>query len=82
MPDPGLGGIAILFLQPAAYDALIPWTRWKDENALDEMVVPYVEAGYPGPLPLRLVAEIISVEITEDPNSLAAHIRKIHETAG
>lgn len=78
---PPNGGIAILILQPAAYDALIPWTRWKDEKALREMVVPYVEAGYPGPLPLCLVAEIMSLEITEDPKSLAAHLRKNRATA-
>ncbi len=79
---PPNGGVAILILQPTAYNVLIPWTRWKDENALREMVVPHVEAGHPGPLPLRLVAEIISVEITEDAGSLAARLRKISETRG
>jgi len=74
--------IAILILQLEAHDSLIPWTKWKEENALSEMVVPYVEAGYPGPLPLRLVAEIITVEITEDPQSLVAILRKAHETVG
>ena len=78
---PPNGAIAILILQPTVYDALIPWTMCKEENALSEMVVPYVEAGYPGPLPLRLVAEIMSVEITEDPKSLAAVLRKVHEPA-
>jgi hypothetical protein len=60
--------IAILILKPEAYGALMPWTRWKEEKAWSEMVVPYVEAVYPGPLPLCLVSEIISVEITEDPH--------------
>lgn len=77
---PPNGGIAILILQPNVYDVLIPWTLWKEENALREMVVPHVETGYPGPIPLNLVEEIISVEITEDPKSLAAQLRKIHET--
>ena len=77
---PPNGAIAILILRPAAYETLIPWTKWKDENVLSEMVVPHVEAGYPGPLPLRLVEEIISIEITEDTQSFAAQLRKIHET--
>lgn len=80
--DPPNGGIAILILKPEAYDNLIPWTLWKEENALGEMVVPYVEAGYPGAIPLDLVEEIISVELNEDPKSLAAQFRKIHETKG
>jgi hypothetical protein len=79
---PPNGAIAILVLRPEAFDTLIPWTKWKDENALSEMVVPHVEAGYPGPLPLRLIEEIISIEITEDPQSFAAQLRKVHETVG
>jgi hypothetical protein len=79
---PPNGAVAILILQASAYDSLIPWTRCKEENALSEMVVPYVEAGYPGSLALRLVAEIMSVEITEDPQSLAAMLRKVHEPSG
>lgn len=72
---PPNGAIAVLFVSPAAYDELVPWTRWKDENASSEMVVPHVEVGYPGPLPLRLVDEVISIELKEDPHSLAARLR-------
>jgi hypothetical protein len=58
------------------YDDLVPWTIWKEKRDFNEMIVPHVEVGYPGPLPLRLVGEIISVEITEDPQSHAALLRK------
>lgn len=68
-------------LKSEVYDALVPWTKWKEDQAWSEMVVPYVEAGYPGPLPFRLVPEIISVEQTEDPQSYAAMLRRTHETA-
>jgi hypothetical protein len=64
--------IAILILHPAAYDCLIPWTKWKEDREWGEMVVPYVETGYFGPLPLNLVAEVMTLEITEDPQSHAA----------
>jgi hypothetical protein len=80
--SPGNGGIAILILQSAAHEVLIPWTLWKDEQAWGEMVVPHVEVGYPGTLSLGLVAEIISVEITEDRDSLAAQLRNIREAVG
>jgi hypothetical protein len=33
-----------------AYVNIIPWTKWKNEKVFGEVVVPYVEVGYPGPL--------------------------------
>ena len=72
--------IAILILDPAAYNKLIPWTAKRNEdNAHGEMIVPNVETGYPGPLSLRLITEIIKVEINDNPNSLAALVRKAHK---
>lgn len=76
---PGNSGIAILILQSEAYDNLIPWTHWKDEKAWSEMIVPHVEIGYPGALPVRLIAEIISVEILENQYSFATQLRMIHK---
>jgi len=78
---PPNGAIAVLILKLEVCGALVPWTRWKEEKAWSEMVVPYAESGYPGPLPFQLVSEIISVEQTEDPQSYAAMLRRSHETA-
>ena len=78
---PPNGSIAILVLDRAAYDTLVPWTKWKEENEPGEMIVPYVEAGYPGPLPLSSVAEIMSLEIIEEPDSFPARLRRAHEAA-
>jgi hypothetical protein len=81
--SPCIGGIAILILQPAAYEDLVPWTLWQDEKAWCEMIVPHVEVGYPGPLHLRLMMKIMSVEIKEDPaESLAARLRTIRKATG
>jgi hypothetical protein len=80
--SPPNGPVAVLFLKPEVSHALVPWTKWKEEEAWSEMVVPYVEVGYPGPLPFRLVSEVISVERTEDPHSHAAMLRRIREPAG
>lgn len=77
---PPNGAIAILILKSDVYGTLVPWIKWKEVEVWSEMVVPYVEVGYPGPLPFRLVSEIISVEQTEDPKSYAAMLRTIHET--
>ncbi len=60
-------GIAILLLAPETCPQLIPWTLWKDEEAWREMVVPYVEAGHRGPVPLSLVDEILRVQVEPTP---------------
>ena len=59
------GGIAILFLKPRVYDVLVPWTLRNEEKAFNEQIVPHVETGYPGTIPIDHIKEIISVEITE-----------------
>lgn len=64
--------IAFLFLSWAAYDRLIPWTRWEEEKAYSEKVVLYVEAGYPGPVPITLIEKILRVNIDYPRDSIAA----------
>ena len=71
-------GVAILLLKPDVHAALIPWTQWKEESALDDMVVPYVEAGYPGSLSIDLIDEVICLKIEEDPNSLATKLQEFY----
>ncbi len=73
-------GIAILFLKSEYWTNLIPWTQWKEEKAYEEQIVPYVEVGYPVSIPLTHIGEIISVELTEGPNSISATYRKISES--
>lgn len=77
--SPDMGGIAIFILRPEAYDSLIPWTRWRDEGAHSEMVVPYVEAGHPGNIPITFVARIVTLELVEDPASIAAIYRRARQ---
>jgi hypothetical protein len=73
---PDRGGVAILFVGQGAYGDLVPWTKWKDDNAQSEMVVPYVEAGYRGAMPVELFDEILTLELTEDPDSIMAIHRR------
>ena len=74
--EPGNTGIAILLLKESLHERLIPWTRWKEENAYGEMVVPHVEAGHPGPIPISEVSEVVFLRRTEDPTCLAAVLRR------
>jgi hypothetical protein len=69
--------IALFLLSPAAYGEIIPWTRYREEGGGPEMIVPYVEAGFPGVLPMRLVEEIIEVHVLEAPDSLQALHRRL-----
>ena len=67
--------IAILFFNDSIYQDLLPWTMWKEEKAYREMILPYLEAGYLGPIAVEKVDEIIIVSVVEDPESLVAKLR-------
>ena len=68
--------IAFLFLSRAAYDRLIPWTRWEEEKPYSEKVVPCVEAGYPDPVPITLIEKILRVNIDYPRDSIAAILHR------
>ncbi|MCS3360017.1 hypothetical protein NYL07_09160, partial [Xanthomonas translucens pv. translucens] len=48
---PGNEGITVLVLNTSLHEHLQPWTRWQDEKAYGEMIVPRVEAGHIGQIP-------------------------------
>jgi hypothetical protein len=77
--SPDSDGIAIFVLDPATHARLRPWTDWEDEKASSEMVVPRVEAGYPGAIPLALISEILTLEVIEDRGSVMAAFRRARE---
>ncbi|MET0070269.1 MAG: hypothetical protein ABW096_09510 [Candidatus Thiodiazotropha sp.] len=54
--------ITFLFLNPNTYKMLISWEQWKIEQAWRQRVVPYVECGYPGPVPLSQITELLIIE--------------------
>jgi hypothetical protein len=74
---PGRDGteLSFLFLADAAKKKLIRWaeiaSEWRGER-----VVPHVEAGHPGDIPLAHINEIILVSVIPDENSLAAILRR------
>ena len=80
--EPGGEGIAILVLNPSICGRLISWTKWKEEEAYAEMVVPHVEAGHPGPISLEEVQRLIFFRRTEDSHSVAAAFRRSYAHPG
>ena len=62
--------IALLFVDQPNHDCLISWKQWQKEQAWEQMLVPYVEAGYPAPLPLSAIEEIIEVRTRYYPSRL------------
>jgi hypothetical protein len=63
------GGV-FLFLGPTARGRLISWRKCGEERAYAEMVVPYVEAGHPGPISLADIEEVLEVEVVDYPEGL------------
>ena len=82
MPAKPGADIAILILSPDAHGDLVSWIRSREDLVPGEMIVPYVEAGYPTFLPLSLVDEIIEVEVQEVPDSFHAMHRRLRAEAG
>jgi len=68
-------GMAILIFKPEIYPKLRSWTEWR-EGDQREMVVPYVEAGFFGSIPLALVEKVIIVTMSEDKNSFAVRLNQ------
>ena len=54
--------MCLLFLHERIFGDLIPWTAWKDEKAWCDRVVPWVESGYKGKVPLDCISELLVVE--------------------
>ena len=62
-------GIIIFVLGKEYHDKLMAWDGWKQDD-LRQMVVPHVEAGYPGAIELSQIEEAIFVTIDENENSI------------
>jgi hypothetical protein len=49
---------AFLFLKDSCFERLIPWSHSPNE----EVVIPNVEAGYPGDIPVSLIERVLRVQ--------------------
>lgn len=54
--------MCFLFLHEKNYKHLISWASWKNEKAWCDRVVPWVEVGYKGEIPLDCISELLTVE--------------------
>jgi hypothetical protein len=73
--------IGIYFLSSAACAVLESYRRWHEEEAYTEMVVPYVEAGHPGPIPLTAIDELLRVSIEHVPHPLELALERVRREA-
>lgn len=71
----------IFFLSDLARSHLQRYGDVRDiwQENVSERVVPFVEAGYPGDIPLGHIEEFVTVHIELDPNGLTAMFRKERE---
>jgi hypothetical protein len=59
--------IYVLFIAERAWSSLIPWRHARDEVGRKQMCIPFVEAWYPGDLPLSLVSDTLVVKLRSYP---------------
>ena len=60
-----------LFLNHSCYERLIPWSVSFPDEGYRAMVIPYVEAGYSGDIPLSLIDSVLSLQITRRQSQLS-----------
>jgi hypothetical protein len=59
--------ISLLFITEKAWPSLIHWQRAREEVSGKELYIPFVEAWYPGDIPLDLVSDSLAVTIQSIP---------------
>jgi hypothetical protein len=59
--------ICLLFIAENAWPSLIHWQRAREDVSGKEMYIPFVEAWYPGDIPLDLISDSLVVTIQSTP---------------
>lgn len=49
---PGGDGVIFMLAKQEIYGQLVSWKKWQEARAFDQMIVPFVETGFPGKLSL------------------------------
>ncbi len=61
-------GPVFMFLTKSAIEDVVSYQELKDRiNSLKKLIVPFVEAGHAGDLPLEKIAEVLVVEVVRSP---------------
>ena len=61
-------GPVFLFLRGAFLERIVPYREATDTaNSRGKLIVPYIEAGYPGDLPLTAISEVLLVDVKKRP---------------
>lgn len=66
-PNLGRDTNIYLFLKSDCFDRLLTWQTWHEEKAYTDMVVPHIEAGYPGEIELNLIESVLYIDIKNSP---------------
>ena len=61
-------GPVFLFLERRAIENIATYQQLKDKvNSLGKLIVPFIEAGYPGDLSLARIADVLLVDVLRSP---------------
>ena len=78
IPAEKIGGI--FFISNREAQCLLGKELSEEDKAFNQMVIPYVEAGYPCDIPLSLIDMVIKVEVDNTPSTLELAISARKET--
>jgi hypothetical protein len=73
---------AVLFLAESAWPSLISWKRASQEVGGKEVYIPFVEAWYPGDIPIHVISDRLIVTVHPDPSRLSEIIAQVQQRPG
>ena len=66
-PESDRAAPAFLFLNSQSYHQLRSWREQSESREFDKAVVPHIEAGFPGQIPLEFLDEALLVNVVHPP---------------
>jgi hypothetical protein len=73
---------AVLFLAESAWPSLISWKRASQEVGGKEVYIPFLEAWYPGDIPVHVISDSLVVTVHPDPSRLTQIIAQAPQRSG
>jgi hypothetical protein len=67
--------LVILFLSQKIWSKVLPYCKRNFEENLNQMIVPYIEAGYPEPISMKQISKIWILSTNDDEDSFVEALK-------
>lgn len=78
-PPNAEGNPFFLFLSETYHPQVVPWTHARDEEAWQEMFIPFAEGFHKGDIPISCISRVVEVKIGRKRNKRSSLSKQIDE---